>query len=166
MLESKVPQEFSLLFVCVHLCVCVREKNSADLGPFNYLDYSLWKATYSLERKPLAQRAISPFRAPVLSFPIQMCTGCSICILAGPAGYENLGRFWVVGFHWGVGGIVGRGHLSQLCHPLWSAPLHESASQTPGGRFVSAPLRSLHPLEDCVPVSPHLAAEAAAQLFV
>lgn len=37
--------------------------------------------------------------------------------------------------------------------------------QAPGGSFVSAALRSLHPLEDIVPSSTHLAARAAPQLF-
>jgi len=45
-------------------------------------------------------------------------------------------------------------------------PFASIGQQAPRGSFVSAVLRSLHPLDDVVPASVHLAASAAAQMFL
>lgn len=50
------------------------------------------------------------------------------------------------------------------CAPL--QPFASIGQQAARGSFVSAELRSLHPLEDVVPASLHLAGSAAAQLFL
>lgn len=54
--------------------------------------------------------------------------------------------------------------MSQLDSHVLSAPWQDLASRT-RGHFVSALLRSLHPLEDMVPAAPHLAAQAAHSCF-
>ena len=54
--------------------------------------------------------------------------------------------------------------MSQLDNHVASGPLQDLASRT-RVHFVSAPLGSLHPLEDMVPAAPRSAAQAAAQLF-
>ena len=59
---------------------------------------------------------------------------------------------------------AGGGDLSQLDNHVASGPLQDLASRT-RVHFVSAPLGSLHPLEDMVPAAPRSAARAAAQLF-
>lgn len=59
---------------------------------------------------------------------------------------------------------AGGGDLSQLDSHVLSAPWQDLASRT-RGHFVSALLRSLHPLEDMVPAAPHLAAQAAHSCF-
>lgn len=45
-------------------------------------------------------------------------------------------------------------------------PFASIGQQAPRGSFVSVVLRSLHPLDDIVPASVHLAASAAAQMFL
>lgn len=58
-----------------------------------------------------------------------------------------------------------RRKLKPVIQSFIECPFARTGQQAPGGSFVSAALRSLHPLEDIMPASPHLAAQAAAQLF-